>query len=116
MKSLNARLRSLGKWVSLPVVPLFIVAGYAYYRWDESAADFNLDNWDGRAVNLEILKGKVVLLTFSYSFCSVWCPIVTARLSALDSAVKASQDVVYLHVSVEPEMDTPERRRKHFKL
>ena len=28
----------------------------------------------------------------------------------------APQDVVYLHVSIDPEMDTPERRKKYFGL
>ena len=30
--------------------------------------------------------------------------------------IHGDRDVVYLHVSVDPEMDTPENRRKYFKL
>jgi cytochrome oxidase Cu insertion factor (SCO1/SenC/PrrC family) len=97
-------------------VLLFILAGYYFYLADKRAIDFSLNNWDGKTVTLQGLKGKVVVLTFSYSFCSVRCPVITARLSSLDDAINAAKDVVYLHVSVDPDMDTPERRKKYFSL
>jgi cytochrome oxidase Cu insertion factor (SCO1/SenC/PrrC family) len=80
------------------------------------AVDFELGNWDGKAVTLEKLEGKVVVLTFSYAFCSVSCPVITGRLASLDKAMSSPGDVVYLHVSIDPEMDTGERRKDYFGL
>jgi protein SCO1/2 len=80
------------------------------------AIDFSLYNWDKKAVTMRDLRGKVVVLTFSYSNCSVRCPVVTVRLTSLDNQMNAPQDVLYLHVSIDPEMDTPESRKKYFGL
>lgn len=106
----------VNKWPFVLIILLFIFAGYYFYLADKRAIDFSLNNWDGKTVTLQDLKGKVVVLTFSYAFCSVRCPVITARLSSLDDVINASQDVVYLHVSVDPDMDTPERRKKYFSL
>lgn len=81
------------------------------------ALDFKLDNWDGKTtVTLKKLSGKVVVLTFSYAYCSVRCPIITGRLYSLDAELNSPGGVAYLHVSVDPDMDTPERRKKYFGL
>lgn len=82
----------------------------------KKAIDFKLDNWNTKAVTMKDLKDKVVVLVFSYSYCSVRCPVVTARLYTLDMALEAYRDVVFLHISVDPEMDTPERRKHYFDL
>ncbi|MBI4848554.1 MAG: SCO family protein [Nitrospirae bacterium] len=82
----------------------------------KKAQDFKLGNWDNNTVTMSALKDKVVVLVFSYAYCSVRCPVVTARLYSLDAALDARKDVVYLHVSVDPEMDTAERRRHYFEL
>ncbi len=83
---------------------------------DRPAPDFRLRNFDGEEINLQRLRGKVVILTFSYAFCSARCPIVSARLSAFDDYIGAGQDLVYLHVSVDPGMDTSAKRRNYFGL
>ncbi len=82
---------------------------------EKKAIDFSLNNWDGKIVTLTSLKDRVIVLTFSYTYCTVKCPIITARLSSLDQMMKAPRDVVYLHISVDPKMDTPERRKGYFK-
>lgn len=82
----------------------------------KKAVDFRLTNWDDNEVTMGTLKGKVVVLVFSYAYCSVRCPVVTARLYSLDMELDALKDVVYLHVSVDPGMDTAERRRHYFEL
>ncbi len=89
---------------------------YYFQGQEAKAADFSLSNWDGRTVTMKDLRGKIVALTFSYSNCSARCPVVTVRLSSLDEMMKAPEDVVYLHVSIDPEMDTPESMMKYFGL
>ncbi|GMQ79723.1 MAG: hypothetical protein BMS9Abin03_155 [Thermodesulfobacteriota bacterium] len=95
---------------------LLILSSHSLYASDKKAADFNLKNFDGRTITLQDLKGRVVVLTFSYAFCSARCPIISGRLYALDNLLENYQDVVYLHVSVDPDMDTAENRRKYFNL
>jgi protein SCO1/2 len=83
---------------------------------DKKAPDFSLENWDGAKVSMQALKGKTVVLTFSYAYCSGLCPIITGRLFFLDAAINEPKDVVYLHVSIDPDADTPERRKNYFGL
>lgn len=95
------------------VITAFLSTAHALER---NAMDFSLNNWDGRTVSMLDLNGKVVVLTFSYAYCSVRCPIITARLYSLDKTMNEPHDVVYLHISVDPDNDTPERRKKYFSL
>lgn len=101
---------SIAAFASILVVVVFSCAP------SKKAMDFKLDNWNTKTVTMKALKDKVVVLVFSYAYCSVRCPVVTARLYTLDMALDAYKDVVYLHISVDPEMDTPERRRHYFEL
>ena len=111
------RLRFLNKWIIIIVVSLLAFIGYFYYYVTSNMAiDFSLNNWDGETVSMHDLRGKVVVLTFSFAYCSVRCPVITVRLSSLDDVMNAPEDVLYLHVSVDPEMDTHERRREYFSL
>jgi protein SCO1/2 len=108
-------LRLLNKW---PIIVIFalIIVGYYFYVTNNKAMDFSLNNWDEKRVTMSDLRGKVVVLTFSYSNCSARCPVVTVRLTSLDELMNFPEDVVYLHVSVDPEMDTPESMKKYFSL
>ncbi len=106
----------INKIIFIMVVLLLFITGRPSFATDKKAGDFSLENFDGKTVTLQGLKGKVVVLTFSFAFCSVRCPIITARFLSLDSLINAYQDVVYLHVSVDPDMDTAEKRRQYFKL
>ncbi len=99
------------------VIIAFLSAVHATANASErNAMDFSLNNWDGRTISLQDLKGKVVVLTFSYAYCSARCPIITGRLYYLDKTMNAPIDVIYLHMSVDPDNDTPERRKKYFNL
>ncbi len=108
-------MRFLNKWL-ITVVLLFALPVFYYYVTKDRAIDFSLDNWDETTVTMRDLRGKVVVLAFSYSNCTVRCPVVTVRLTALDEMMNAPEDVVYLHVSIDPEKDTPESRKKYFSL
>lgn len=103
------------KWL---IAILFLITFFsaAAYAMEKKAVDFRLNNWDGRTVSMQDLKGKVVVLTFSYAYCSVRCPIITGRLYYLDKTMNKPRDAVYLHLSVDPDNDTPERRKKYFNL
>jgi len=95
---------------------LFLVIAANSYAAERAAVNFSLNNWDGRTISLQDLRGKVTVLTFSYSFCSVRCPIITARLDSLDRTMNRPEGIAYVHISMDPDSDTPERRKKYFGL
>ncbi|MEE8547313.1 MAG: SCO family protein [bacterium] len=104
---------SANRW--LPVLLILLFAGVSHGQ-QSRLVDFSLQNWDGQTVTLASLQGEVVLLAFSYAFCSVSCPIITGRLSSLDKALDSPSGIRYLHVSIDPEMDTQKRRQDYFDL
>ncbi len=108
-------MRLLSKW-PLALAIVLVLAGSYFYTTKDRAIDFSLNNWDETTVTMRDLRGKVVVLAFSYSNCTVRCPVVTVRLTALDEMMDAPENVVYLHVSIDPEKDTPESRKKYFGL
>ena len=65
---------------------------------------------DGRAVGLDVYRGRRVLVTMFYSGCQATCPLIIDTLRALEHKVDATQlrDVRVLLVSIDPEHDTPE--------
>jgi len=108
-------LPSRNKW-SVIAASVLVLIGYYFYSTQNRAIDFSLNNWDEKKVTMRDLRDKVVVMTFSYSNCSARCPVVTVRLKSLDELMNAPEDVVYLHVSIDPEMDTPESMKKYFGL
>ncbi|MEW6410412.1 MAG: SCO family protein [Nitrospirota bacterium] len=100
----------------LLIAIFLLISAVDSHALQRKAVDFKLNNWDGKLVSMQELKGKIVILTFSYAYCSAICPIITGRLSSLDSTIDSPKGMVYLHVSVDPATDTPERRKNYFNL
>ena len=71
--------------------------------------DFSLTDQAGRPFRFQTLRGKVVLLTFLYTTCSDVCPLLTANMRALQQSLTARerQDVYFVSVTTDPEVDTP---------
>ena len=63
----------------------------------------------GQPLSLKDLRGKVVLLTFTYSSCVDVCPLITAVMAALQQRLTAAerQQVFFLSGTTQPEFDTP---------
>jgi len=74
------------------------------------APELALVDQAGRPLTLRDLRGKVVLLTFIYSSCSDVCPLITVAMVALQRRLVAAEreQVFFLSVTTEPEVDTPE--------
>ena len=51
------------------------------------------------------LRGRPVVITFVYADCHASCPLLIARLKALEA--RAGGDTVFVAVSLDPERDTP---------
>jgi protein SCO1/2 len=65
---------------------------------------------DGRRVSLSDLRGKVVVVTFIYASCTDTCPLLTAKLVALQRrlATDANGRIFFVGITVDPERDTSE--------
>ena len=72
---------------------------------------FTLMEPDGQSFSLEQARGKVVLLSFGYTFCPDVCPMTLSTLaSALHGLTESELDkVVPLFITVDPRRDTPQR-------
>ena len=63
---------------------------------------------EGRATQLNALRGKVVFVLFGFTNCADVCPLTMERLGQLrDSGSLNSADVAYVMISVDGERDTP---------
>jgi protein SCO1 len=78
-------------------------------RIEGRAPDLVLVNQSGQPMTLMELRGKVVLLTFTYSTCAEVCPLITAAMVTLQQRLTAAerQQVFFLSVTAQPEVDTP---------
>jgi protein SCO1 len=56
----------------------------------------------------DVLRDRVVLLSFMYSHCRLACPLLCQRLNQVREALgDRFQDVRFVTLSVDPERDTP---------
>ena len=71
---------------------------------------FELRDQFGQPVALADFKGKVVVLTFLYTYCDDICPIVTSHLQRTYESLRAdASEVAFVAISVDPSRDTVER-------
>jgi protein SCO1/2 len=73
------------------------------------APAFTLTTQDGARLSLSDLRGKVVAVTFIYASCADTCPILTAKMAALQQRLGADfgRRVMFASITVDPERDTP---------
>jgi protein SCO1/2 len=78
-------------------------------RIEGRAPELALVNQSGQPLTLMELRGKVVLLTFTYSTCAEVCPLITAAMVTIQQRLTAAerQQVFFLSVTAQPEVDTP---------
>jgi protein SCO1/2 len=65
---------------------------------------------DGRAIGLDVYRGKPVIVTMFYAGCQATCPLIIDTVRAVENKLDAvsRRDVRVLLVSIDPEHDTPE--------
>jgi protein SCO1/2 len=75
-----------------------------------AAMDFTLQASDGSEFKLSQQRGKVVLLSFGYTFCPDVCPTTLVELSQVRARLgDAAKRVQTAFITLDPERDTPER-------
>jgi protein SCO1 len=74
------------------------------------APGFTLISQDGKQVALRDLRGKVVAVTFIFTFCSATCPVLTPKMSLVQGQLGSDfgSKVAFASITVDPERDTPE--------
>ncbi len=116
-------MRNLHRWLQrghVPVLGLLVLLGMACSGEDsfhgtvldpaEPAPPFQLQDQFGRSVALSELQGKVVALTFLYTYCPDICPIVTETLRWTHVMLgDEAMHVEFLAITVDPQRDSVRR-------
>jgi cytochrome oxidase Cu insertion factor (SCO1/SenC/PrrC family) len=69
-------------------------------------ADFSLRDQLGRTVTAHDLQGKIVLVNFVLTSCSVTCPYVNAQMEKIQQATAGNSNVRLLSLTLIPDDDT----------
>lgn len=76
--------------------------------------DFQLRAEDGSYWSTQKARGKVIVVTFGYSFCPDICPTALATIAAAMQELGAESDQVQpLFISLDPDRDTPEKLARY---
>ena len=73
---------------------------------------------DGKTLNFydDLIKDKIVVLSFIYTSCKDICPLATAqarRGARTSCGDRLGRDIFFLSISIEPERDTPQRSKQY---
>ena len=78
------------------------------------ASDFVLPRGDGGHFRLSDQRGKVVVMSFGYTFCPDVCPTTLAEFAQIKGRLGlAGSHVRFAFITVDPERDSPERLRAY---
>ncbi len=74
-----------------------------------AAPEFALTSQDGAEVTLASLRGKVVAVTFIYTWCPDICPLLTDKMAQVQKELGADfgSKVAFVSITIDPERDTP---------
>jgi protein SCO1/2 len=106
------------------VIALAIVAGIgswfaaaAFARHDQlhgilpdrerTLGEFSLTDENGIAVTRTELAGKILVVSFLFTSCSLTCPEVTKRMAEIQRLTANDADVRLVSLTVDPRTDTP---------
>jgi protein SCO1 len=71
---------------------------------------------DGKTLNFydDVIKGKIVVISFIYTSCPDICPLTTARLGQVEDKLGdiMGRDLFFVSMTVDPENDTPEKLKQ----
>src|ERR1700751_968046 len=73
------------------------------------APEFALISQDGAPVSLADFRGKVVAITFIYTFCTDTCPVLTPMMSFVQDRLGPDfgTKIAFVSITVDPARDTP---------
>lgn len=79
--------------------------------------DTDWENQDGQKIKLADLKGKTLVMAMIYTSCKTACPRLTAEMKEIEQNLGKydPQKVRLVLVSIDPEVDTPEKMKDYLK-
>jgi protein SCO1/2 len=87
--------------------------GLAAHASDRAASLYQmheqLQNQDGKPIDLDVYRGQPVLVTMFYGSCQATCPMIIDTLRATERAIPPEQraGLRVLMISFDPQRDTP---------
>lgn len=101
--------------IVLASVIFFTAAVAAPQRDADYFTNLEVVTQDGETVRFyeDLIKGKLVVISFIFTSCTDFCPINTARMTQVADALGEAlgRDVFFVSISVDPENDTPEKMK-----
>jgi protein SCO1 len=88
--------------------PVFIPPDHPRKR-----ADFSLVDSDGQAVTRSELDGKILVVDFLFTSCSLTCPIVNRQMAQVQQQTTNQPDIKLVSITVDPRDDTPAVLKKY---
>ena len=70
---------------------------------------FSFTNQNGEKFSNDNFRGKVTILNFIFTSCTGPCPLMTSNMQKLYSNFKGTEEVQFVSVTVDPEVDTQEK-------
>jgi len=93
--------------IELPDKPLAGQGG-AFKEDVQIGGDFILTDQDGREFNSNMMKGRLSLVYFGFTYCPDICPTSLQKLSNVLSTLEKYQiDILPIFITVDPARDTP---------
>ncbi|MEM7025419.1 MAG: SCO family protein, partial [Pseudomonadota bacterium] len=105
-------------------VPLLVAAWFILPMFKPQTASavpiggpFALVDHTGTPVTDEDFRGRLMMITFGYTFCPDVCPMSLQDMSlAMDELGDDAEDVAFVFVSVDPARDTVEQLASYVEL
>ena len=106
--------RAAGLVLAAAIVNLFSAAGAEARRWGPGYfPNLPVQNQHGETLNFydDVIKGKIVVISFIFTRCTDICPLTTSRLAEAAEKLRdeLGRTVHFISLSVDPENDTPDK-------
>lgn len=69
--------------------------------------DFSLTDSTGRSITRSDLNGKILIVDFLFTSCSLTCPYVNSQMAQVQQETTNQPDVKLVSITVDPRDDTP---------
>ncbi len=73
---------------------------------NHKVADFSLINQNGETITQDNYKDKIYVTDFFFTRCPSICPVMTDNMGKLQSVFKNDTSILFLSISVTPEIDS----------
>ena len=70
--------------------------------------DFTLTNWNEGVVKRTDLSGKILVVSFLFTSCTLTCPAVSTEMSSIQQMTTNLPEVKLVSLTVDPDDDTPD--------